>query len=124
MRANRILNNTLITFSVIIFIVSCYLLFLYVKNESNRVYFEVSSITDANWKSGNNSLSIDGSILTLVINDEKIVNNKRFKLDNNTGKITIGNDDTVIYLRSVGEDAIVIWYKEAEYRLNREVIYR
>ena len=53
------------------------------------------------------------------------MNDDSFSINEQTGEFIInGTNAGNLYLRSVGESNIVIWYEKAEYRLDREVINR
>lgn len=124
---NRKFNAILITASVIMIAAICYMLFLIVRTENSRIYFNINEIKDINWfnKDKKIEFNTDGKTATLIIGGEYLMRDDKLVINEQTGEFIInGEDSGNVYLRSVGESNIVIWYEKAEYRLDREVIYR
>lgn len=124
---NRKFNTIFITISVIMILAICYMAFLIVRTENSRIYFDISEIENINWYNKDKKIefSIDGTKATLIIGGEYLINEEDFTINEQTGEFIInGQNAGNLYLRSVGESNIVIWYEKAEYRLDREVINR
>ena len=120
-------NAIFITISVIMAAAICYMGFLIVRTENSRIYFNINEIKNINWynKEKKIEFSTTGSKATLVIEGEYLMNDDSFSINEQTGEFIInGTNAGNLYLRSVGESNIVIWYEKAEYRLDREVINR
>ncbi|HOB26293.1 MAG TPA: hypothetical protein PLB45_00570 [Bacilli bacterium] len=96
--------------------------------EEANIYFKIKDIQNINWvnETSNMKFYTDGKTLTFKIGDKVIVDDKSFSLNQQTGEIIIDpkgdNIEGSLYLRSVSSNNIVIWYEEAEYRLEKEVI--
>lgn len=120
-------NAIFITISVVMVAAICYMGFLIVRTENSRIYFNINEIKNINWynKEKKIEFSTTGSKATLVIEGEYLMNDDSFSINEQTGEFIInGTNAGNLYLRSVGESNIVIWYEKAEYRLDREVINR
>lgn len=122
MITNKKLNVILIGIGVLLLIILFNVFYIYRRNEASKINFNASSLNDTTWKSEYVSLSFKGNNLVLNINDEEVINSK-YELNNRTGKFTL-DDDTEFYLRSINEYSIIVWYKEAEYNLEKEEIAR
>jgi hypothetical protein len=113
---NKRLNIILGIICVIFVIVILYMI-SYIRNlESTHIYFNINDIKNVKWESNTASFYTDGKTYTFSINGTNIFDNEKIELDNNTGMIV----DNRLYLRSIGTNNIVIWYDEAEYRLDRQ----
>ena len=112
---NKKLNIILGVISGILLIVIVFLISYRNNIESTNVYFNVSDIKNITWKSDDAEFSTDGKTFTFKKNDEVIYNNQEFKLDTHTGMII----QDVLYLRSTNDKSILIWYNEAEYKLDK-----
>lgn len=124
---NKKFNVILIIISGIMLVVIFYLIFLINRHENARIYFNIEEIEGINWYSKDPVIDfiITDGTCTFIIDGEIVLDKERVRLNNETGEITrIGNKDEVMYLRSVGEANIIIWYEKAEYRLDKEVINR
>ena len=108
---NIILGALCVVFSIVII----YILVYRANVESANVYFNQNDIKNITWKSDDSSFETNGKTFKFVKNGETIYDNETFKLDKHTGMIIDGR----LYLRSVNKDSIVLWYDEAEYRLNK-----
>lgn len=122
MITNKKLNVILIGIGVLLLIILFNVFYIYRRNEASKINFNASSLNDTTWKSEYVSLLFKGNNLVLNINDEEVINSK-YELNNRTGKFTL-DDDTEFYLRSINEYSIIVWYKEAEYNLEKEEIAR
>ena len=98
--------------------------YIYKRNEKSKISFNITDINNANWINDGASLNLKDGKLTFIIEDETIINNKKYDLDNRTGKFIITDDNTELYLRSVMKDSIIVWYEKSEFNLKKEVIAR
>lgn len=124
---NRKFNVIFITASVFMVAAICYMLFLIVRTENSRVYFKINEIENINWYNKEKKIEFktDGNRATLIIGGEYLMNDDKLTINEQTGEFIINGVETGnVYLRSVGESNIVIWFEKAEYRLDREVINR
>lgn len=124
---NKKFNVILIIICAIMICAIFYMIFLINRRESMRNYFDIKDVRGYNWysKSPEISFNIDGNRATLIIEGEEILTDDRIKLNSETGELVInGKADKSLYIRSIGESNIVLWYEKAEYRLDKEVINR
>ena len=112
---NTKLNIILGVLCVVLLIVIIYIIGYRNNIESANVYFNQNDIKNINWKDNDTSFYTNGKTFTFIKNGETIYDNEPFKLDNHTGVIIDGR----LYLRGFNETSIVLWYDEAEYRLNK-----
>lgn len=85
--------------------------------ESINVYFDTNEIKDIVWRSPKMTFNTDGNTFTLVYDNNTIFDNEPFNLDNHTGEIVKDR----LYIRSVGKSNILLWYDEAEYKLDKNI---
>lgn len=129
MSRNNKLNIILGIVCIVILIIILYML-NYKKNlDSANFYFNINDIINEEWildDQNNISLHTDGKKIKFIYNDEIVYDNKEFKLNEKTGEFVIDPDGNNIqgelYLRSVSNDNIVIWYKAGEYKLIKKVV--
>ena len=112
---NNKLNIILGVICLVLVIVIAYITFYRYNIESTNVYFNVNDIKNITWKSEDAEFTTDGKTFTFIKNGETIYNKSEFNLDTHTGMIIA---DT-LYLRNANSNSILIWYNEAEYRLDR-----
>ena len=106
--------------SFCILIIISIMAYMLIRNESSRVYFNIKEIENFNWKSNNVLFNyIDGKV-TLEVNGDKMYNEKEATIDTQTGEILKDK----LYIRSVTNNNLVIWYEKEEYRLQKEIIAR
>ncbi len=122
MITNKKLNVILIGIGVVLLIILFNVFYIYRRNEASKIIFSVSSLNDTTWANENVRLSFKNKNLVFKINDEEVINSE-YQLNNRTGKFTL-DDDIEFYLRSINEYSIIVWYKEAEYNLEKEEIAR
>ncbi|MCX4249645.1 MAG: hypothetical protein OSJ65_07805 [Bacilli bacterium] len=122
MITNKKLNVILIGIGVVLLIILFNVFYIYRRNEASKINFSVSSLNDTTWANENVRLSFKNKNLVFKINDEEVINSE-YQLNNRTGKFTL-DDDIEFYLRSINEYSIIVWYKEAEYNLEKEEIAR
>lgn len=121
---NRKLTFILIPIIPVLVILFIYILIQIKKNEESKVFFDASGLNNIVWKNESDKLEVKRNRITIVINDEVIVSNKKFDIDSRTGKFDISGFDEDIYLRSKNDDYIVIWYEKSDYHLDKEKIYK
>lgn len=98
------------------------ILYIYRRNEASKIMFNINSVTNKTWVNEEAKFKIDKNKLTLTINDEDIINNKEYDFNNRNGMLS--SDNKTLYLRSVSDDSIILWYDRVEYNLELEVIAR
>lgn len=117
---NRKFNLIFGIISFCILIIISIMVYMLIRNESSRVYFNIKEIENYNWKSNNVLFNyIDGKV-TLEVNGDKMYNEKEATIDTQTGEILKDK----LYIRSVTNNNLVIWYEKEEYRLQKEIIAR
>jgi hypothetical protein len=112
---NSRLNIILGIICAILVIVIIYLISYRNNVESANVYFKINDIKNITWRSEDAEFTTDGKKFTFKVGNDTIYDNNEFDLDVHTGMII---SDT-LYLRNVNGNNILIWYNEAEYRLER-----
>ncbi|MCR5223959.1 MAG: hypothetical protein K6C11_02305 [Bacilli bacterium] len=109
--------NIILGIICLVFVIVILYMISYIKNlESAHIYFNVNEIKNVKWESNVGSLYTDGKTFTFTINGSNIFDNEELHLDTNTGMIV----ENRLYLRSIGTNNIVVWFDEAEYRLDRQ----
>ena len=117
---NRKFNLIFGIISFCILIIISIMAYMLIRNESSRVYCNIKEIENYNWKSNNVLFNyIDGKV-TLEVNGDKMYNEKEATIDTQTGEILKDK----LYIRSVTNNNLVIWYEKEEYRLQKEIIAR
>lgn len=123
--ANRELNKILGIVSAILLLIIIIVFNLYFSNEGSRNYFKNEEIQNKSWinKYKGCSMSINNNVLNLILNNETIYGDVKIKFDTTSGEIGInGKFDKKLYVRSVTEHQIILWYNQADYTLTKEVI--
>ena len=78
---------------------------------------EINDIKNVTWKSNTMEFQTDGKTFNLTVNNVPVYEKNSLEMDTHTGEIIKDR----LYLRSVGPSNIVIWYEEAEYRLDKSI---
>ena len=112
---NSKLNIILGVICLVFVIVILYLISYRNNVESANIYFNENDIKNISWNSENVEFNTDGRTFTFIKDGETIFNKKEFNLDTHTGMII----DNTLYIRNVNSNNLMIWYNEAEYRLDR-----
>ena len=113
---NKRFNIIMAALSIVFIIVIVYIL-MYIRNlESTNVFFKESEIKNITWSDDNSSFKTDGKTFNLTIDGVEIFNNEPFNLDVHTGEIV----NSRLYLRTVNNNNIIIWFDEAEYKLDKK----
>lgn len=125
---NKKLDLILIGIAIVLVLIISYMIYLISRNENSRIYFNHNDIKNITWKNEEEQVlfKLDGKNASLKIQDKEILLNNDYDLNLKTGEITYKVDDQIIteqlYIRSVTENDLVIWYNRAEYRLTKEKI--
>lgn len=125
---NKKLDLILIGIAIVLVLIISYMIYLISHNENSRIYFNHNDIKNITWKNEEEQVlfKLDGKNASLKIQDKEILLNNEYDLNLKTGEITYKVDDQIIteqlYIRSVTEEDLVIWYNRAEYRLTKEKI--
>lgn len=123
--------NIILSIIIVILAIFNILIFYNIKNfDSSKIIFNISEIEGIEWKNNSTSSDLlikDGKI-NLTINNDTIYYQDPVSLNQETGEFTVNNDGNeekgILYLRSVGSNNIVVWYQEAEYRLDKVEEYK
>lgn len=121
---NRKLNIILGIVSVVLLLTSFYMVHLTIKNEDSRIYFNIKDIENINWIDEEENISfklVDGKV-NFKINDDNVIRNEDYTFNNQTGEIVYNDISNSLYIRTVNEESIVVWYEKAEYHLDKEFI--
>lgn len=123
--------NIILGIIIAILVIFNLLIFYNIRNfDSSKNLFDISEIEGVEWKntSTNSDLLIEDGKINLTINNDTIYYQDIVSLNKETGEFTVNNDGNIengiLYLRSVGSNNIVVWYEEAEYRLDKVVEYK
>lgn len=94
--------------------------------EQQKKYFHMEDIINTKWQTedGNVKFEVTSSRITLKINDEDIIDNKSFELNEQTGELTYLKHEGILYIRSISNNNLVLWYDKHEYRLVKQKIYK
>ena len=113
---NKRLNIILGILCIIFIIVIIYIINYRNNLESGNVYFKVEDIKNNSYEGTDAIFNTNGKTFNLTIDNEEIFKDEKFILDVHTGKIIEGR----LYLRSVTGNSIILWYNEAEYKLDKK----
>lgn len=105
---------------VVLLVVLFNVLYIYNRNEASKISFNINDVKNFNWINDEVSFEIKDNKLTFIKDDLKIVSNASMEFNNRTGEINA--DGKKIYLRSVSNDSIIIWYEKQEFNLEKEFI--
>lgn len=117
---NRKFNIIAGFIGIVLLVVLFNVLYIYNRNEKSKISFNINDIKGVNWINNDVSFKIDNNNLTLIKDDERIINDKSMTFDNRTGKIEA--DNKTIYVRSISDYSIIIWYEKQEFNLEKEII--
>lgn len=121
---NRKLNIILGIVSAVLLLTSFYMVHLTIKNEDARIYFNIKDIENINWIDEEENISFklaDGKV-NFKINGDNVIRNEDYTFNNQTGEIVYNDISNSLYIRTVNEESIVVWYEKAEYHLDQEFI--
>ena len=128
--SSRTLNIFLGAIDIVIVIAIIYT-FMSIKTvEKSKIYFTNADIVNNRWTQMNPDVefTVTSNKISLIINEEEIIKDAKFELNEHTGEIIFTENGTKhtkeLYLRSTGPTNIVIWYDKHEYHLNKEKIYK
>lgn len=117
---NRKFNIIFIIISLCLTLIISIMLYMYIRNESSRNYFTLKEIEGYSWVNKEVTFELKDNKITLVIDDDKMYADKDITLNTQTGEIIKDK----LYIRSVTDNNLVIWYEKEEYRLNKKIIAR
>lgn len=118
---NKKFNIVAIGIGIVLLIILFNIFYIYRRNENSKILFNEGDFRNTTWVSDNARLSFDNSHVTFTIADDKKID-ANYTFNNRTGEIK--NDDAEFYLRSINNYSIIVWYNNAEYNLEKEVIAR
>ena len=113
---NTKLNIILGILCVVFVIVILYIISYRNNLESANVYFKTDEIRNTTWSNEDVTLKFDKDKYTLTIDNQDVIKDEVLKLNVHTGELKDGS----LYLRSVNDNNIIIWYNEAEYKLDKK----
>lgn len=117
---NRKFNIIFTLISVSLMVVISIMVYMYIRNESSRYYFKLDEITGYSWVSKDVTFEMNDNKFTLTIDDKEMYKDADVTLDRMTGELI----ENKLYIRSVTDNNLVIWYEKEEYRLNKKIIAR
>ena len=122
---SKIFNIICVICTIIFITISLFLLDMTKDLQIGQVFFRVEEFSNTNYvnEDKKDMFYTDGKTLTLKLNNETLYDNVKFKLDKKTGELVIDELNNP-YVTSVDKDFITIWYKKAEYKINREIILK
>lgn len=118
---NKKFNIIAIGIGIVLLIILFNVFYIYRRNENSKILFNESDFRNTTWVSDNARLSFENSHVTFSLADDKKID-ANYTFNNRTGEIK--NDDAEFYLRSINNYSIIVWYNNAEYNLEKEVIAR
>lgn len=118
---NKKFNIIAIGIGIVLLIILFNVFYIYRRNENSKILFNESDFRNTTWVSDNARLSFENSHVTFTLADDKKID-VNYTFNNRTGEIK--NDDAEFYLRSINNYSIIVWYNNAEYNLEKEVIAR
>ncbi len=117
---NKKFNIIALIIGVVLLVILINVVYIYNRNEASKVYFNLGDVNNNSWVSDDIVFKLDHGKLTFIMNDEALVNKESINFNNRTGEIRAGSKE--IYLRSVSDYSIIIWYEKREYNLEKEII--
>lgn len=122
--SNKKFNLILLCIAIALIVVLINIVYLYYRNEKSKIYFDLNDIKNINWvdEENENRFIMKKNRITLELNDSVVIDNKEIKFNNKNGEIIFDDIHGELYLRSVTEEKMVIWYKKAEYVFYKEFI--
>ena len=124
---NRNIDIVLCILAIVLMCVIGYLLFLYFDNENGKVSFDLNDIKNSSWINNVNDVvfKITDETISLTIDDTEIIEDAPYTFNNVTGEIIYTINDVSIdgnlYLRSVSNSNITIWYNYADIHLEKVI---
>ena len=125
---NRNLDIILGIVALVLMSVFGYLYYEYNQNEATKQLYDIRDIKNNKWQSDfyDMSLEIKDETITLVKEGETLIDNAKFEFNSRTGEFVYkdGSNEVkeTLYLRSIGNTSITIWYNYAEYSLNKYIL--
>ena len=125
---NRNLDIILGIVALVLMSVFGYLYYEYNQNEATKLLYDIRDIKNNKWQSDfyDMSLEIKDETITLVKEGETLIDNAKFEFNSRTGEFVYkdGSNEVkeTLYLRSIGNTSITIWYNYAEYSLNKYIL--
>ena len=125
---NRNLDIILGIVALVLMSVFGYLYYEYNQNEATKQLYDIRDIKNNKWQSDfyDMSLEIKDETITLVKEGETLIDNAEFEFNSRTGEFVYkdGSNEVkeTLYLRSIGNTSITIWYNYAEYSLNKYIL--
>jgi hypothetical protein len=125
---NRNLDIILGIVALVLMSVFGYLYYEYNQNEATKQLYDIRDIKNNKWQSDfyDMSLEIKEETITLVKEGETLIDNAKFEFNSRTGEFVYkdGSNEVkeTLYLRSIGNTSITIWYNYAEYSLNKYIL--
>ena len=118
---NKKFNILMILLSIIFIFVAIYMLVLINKNEKSQIFFQSKEFINTKYSKDDNQFYATKDNLTLVIDGNTIYNEREYDLDEKTGELIIEEDEHILYLRSITEDKIILWYNKREIHFDRVI---
>ena len=118
---NKKFNILMILLSIIFIFVAIYMLVLINKNEKSQIFFQSKEFINTEYSKDDNQFYATKDNLTLVIDGNTIYNEREYELDEKTGELIIEEDEHILYLRSITEDKIILWYNKREIHFDRVI---
>ena len=125
---NRNLDIILGIVALVLMSVFGYLYYEYNQNEATKQLYDIRDIKNNKWQSDfyDMSLEIKDETITLVKEGETLIDNAKFEFNSRTGEFVYkdGSNEVkeTLYLSSIGNTSITIWYNYAEYSLNKYIL--
>ena len=125
---NRNLDIILGIVALVLMSVFGYLYYEYNQNEATKQLYDIRDIKNNKWQSDfyDMSLEIKDETITLVKEGETLIDNAEYEFNSRTGEFVYkdGSNEVkeTLYLRSIGNTSITIWYNYAEYSLNKYIL--
>ena len=125
---NRNLDIILGIVALVLMSVFGYLYYEYNQNEATKLLYDIRDIKNNKWQSDfyDMSLEIKDETITLVKEGETLIDNAKYEFNSRTGEFVYkdGSNEVkeTLYLRSIGNTSITIWYNYAEYSLNKYIL--
>ena len=125
---NRNLDIILGIVALVLMSIFGYLYYEYNQNEATKQLYDIREIKNNKWQSDYHdmSLEIGEETITLVKEGETLIDNAKYEFNSRTGEFVYkdGSNEVkeTLYLRSIGNTSITIWYNYAEYSLNKFIL--
>lgn len=117
---NRKFNIIFVIISLCLLLIISVMSYMLIRNEVSRNYFDLKEIENYDWINNTVKFTYIDNKVTLIINDDKMYDEKEVTLNRQTGEIIKDK----LYVRSITKNNLVIWYEKEEYRLNKKIIAR